>query len=73
MDKLGAAKAFAKAGNWDAALKMAAKIKDFGPLHDDICRAASAIASPDFYSQIGVDINQAKTIGIEALKERYSL
>ena len=59
-------------GDWDTALRLAARFQRLGEHAQAIRRAADAIAHPSIYQQIGLDLEQLKNDGIAALKERFS-
>lgn len=59
-------------GDWDTALRLAARFQRLGEHAKAIQRAADAIAHPSIYQQIGLDPEQLKIGGIAALKERFS-
>jgi hypothetical protein len=58
-------------GDWDAAIKLAARFQRLGPQDEAIKRAANAINNPSFYIQLGQDPERLKQAGIAALKERF--
>jgi hypothetical protein len=60
-----------KTGNWNDALKMAAKFHDLGDHAKAITQGANALRNPDFYRQIHKDPAALIEAGIAALKERY--
>lgn len=57
---------------WDDALRLATRFQRLGEHDDQIRRAAEAVLRPDFYEQIGRDVDVIRHEGIEALKERFS-
>ena len=59
-------------GNWDEALRLAARYRRLGEHAEVIRRAANALASPGIYQELGYDLAQLRADGIAALKERYS-
>ena len=59
------------AGNWEAAITLAAKWPRLGQHRQAITRAASAILRPAFYRQLGQDPNALVEAGKAALIERY--
>lgn len=61
-----------EAGEWGKALKIAAAFPRLGRDKDAIRKAWAAMSNPDFYKQIGVDVDAAIACGIEALKGRYN-
>lgn len=60
-----------KEGNWEAAIKFAAKFPRLGKERNAILTASSAILSPDFYKSMGKDIDALIQNGIDALKTKY--
>jgi hypothetical protein len=58
--------------DWDLALKIAARFRRLGEHKVKITRAAGAISHPETYQQMGYDVNEIKSAGINALKERFS-
>jgi hypothetical protein len=58
--------------DWERALRLAAKFHRLGEHAEAIQRAASALANPTLYEDLGYDLKQVKAEGIKALKERYS-
>lgn len=71
--KLSKLKAAAAAGDWQGALRIAARFQDLGDHAADIKRAHEACHSAGFYRQIGKDPDALIAAGIAALKDRYSL
>lgn len=69
--KLSKLAAAAMAGDWQAALRIAAKFPSLGDERDAIKRAHEAHANPAFYQQIGKDPEALIAAGIAALKRRY--
>ena len=69
--KLSLVKAAFLAGDFKKALSLAAKFQDLGTQRDAIKRAHECHVNPRFYAQLGVDIENAKQAGIDALEERY--
>lgn len=59
-------------GDWDTALRLAARFQRLGEHAKAIQLAADAIAHPSIYQQIELDLEQLKVDGIAALKERFS-
>jgi len=59
-------------GDWDVALKLAAKFHRLGEHGEAITRAANAITNPTTYEQLGFDLAKLRADGIAALKDRYS-
>jgi hypothetical protein len=60
-----------RSGNWDGAIKFAAKFPRLGESRDDILRAKDAINNPDFFRQIGKDPLKLIELGRAALIFRY--
>lgn len=58
--------------DWDLALKIAARFRRLGEHKMKITRAADSISHPELYKQMGFSLDELKTDGIKALKERFS-
>lgn len=58
--------------DWRAAILFAAKFQDLGSHAKPIHQAREAYLRPDFQKQLGKDIDELKSIGEQALRERYS-
>lgn len=69
-DKL---KAHAAVGDWQAALRIAARFPSLGEHRAQIVRAHEAYLRPGFYIQIGKDPAAIVAEGIAALRARYRL
>ena len=69
--KLSQLKGLMQVGDWNAALRLAARFQDLGEQKERITRAWAAIQNPAFYKEIGKDPAALRAAGIEALKERY--
>lgn len=61
-----------RAGDWDQALKLAAKFRRLGEHEDAIRQSAAALASPRIYEAMGHDIEALRSAGVAALKARFS-
>jgi len=61
-----------RVGDWDTALKVAARFQRLGSQDEAIRRGANAVTNPSFYIQIGRDVDSLKAEGIEALKQRFA-
>jgi len=59
------------AGDWPAALSLAAKFPRLGEHKTVITRARGAMTNPAFYRQIGHNPERLIAYGIAALKGRY--
>ena len=70
--KIDILQAHMQAGEWEAAIKLAAKFPRLGKHKKEITRAASAMLSPKTYRSMGKDPNMLVQHGILALKERYA-
>jgi hypothetical protein len=70
--KLDAIREAMSAGEWERAIKLAAKFKDLGDYAEDIRRAKDAINNQEMYEQMGYDINATIARGVAALKAKYS-
>ena len=71
--KLSKVKAAMTDGDWEQALKLAAKFPILGEHKQAITKAADAIKHPNFYKQTGRDIPALIEAGKSALIERYGL
>lgn len=71
--KIDQLRAFAAAGDWHSALRLAAKFQDLGDHKREITAGAEALARPGFYRQIKKDPDALVAAGIAALKARYGL
>lgn len=71
--KLSKLKAAYAAGDATGALRIAAKFPQLGDEKDAILRAWNCIQSPDFYREMGFDLDATVAAGIEALKGKYKL
>lgn len=70
--KIDILQAHMQAGEWEAAIKLAAKFPRLGKHKKEITRAASTLLSPKTYRSMGKDPNELFIMGISALKNRYS-
>lgn len=61
-----------KVDDWDLALKIAASFNRLGEHKTQIKRAAESISNPDIYIQMGFNLEDLRSEGILALKERFS-
>lgn len=66
-------RAAADSGDWQEALRVAAKFPELGDHRDRIQKAWSANRNPDFYRELGRDPADLFADGVAALKERYGL
>lgn len=64
--------ALMRAGEWNKALKFAAKFPRLGQHRDAILTASSALLAPRFYEGMGRDPQALVAAGVAALKERYT-
>jgi hypothetical protein len=69
--KIDQLSALMQAGQWEQAIKFAAKFPKLGKHKEAITRASSAILSPEMYRSMDKDPECLVAYGIEALKERY--
>jgi hypothetical protein len=69
--KLAQLKAAMRAGDWQLALRIAARFEDLGVHKVAIVRAHEAHVHPHFYMQLGYDVEKLKAEGCRALRERY--
>lgn len=60
-----------RAGNWELALRLAARFPRLGDDKKAILRAHEAYSNPSFYQQLGLDPEALKTQGMRALLMRY--
>jgi hypothetical protein len=58
-------------GDWELALRIAARFPRLGEHRKAIVRAHEAYSYPSIYRQLGYDIEQLKAEGRRALTERY--
>jgi hypothetical protein len=70
--KLAEVRAAMTADDWDKALQIAARFQRLGPQRVAIQRAADILLRPDFYRQLGYDVEAVRAQGIAALKDRFS-
>jgi hypothetical protein len=59
-------------GDWDGAIRMAARFPALGEQAIDIRRANDALNNPGLYRQLGHDLEEIRQKGIFALKTRFS-
>ena len=71
--KLSQLKQQAANGDWNAALRIAAKFPRLGKEAAVIKRAYESLSNPSFYTQIGYDVQKLQADGISALKAKYQL
>lgn len=69
--KIDTLRALMTAGDWRAALKLAASFQQLGNEKELITRAWNAVARPEFYRQLGKDPDAVIRAGIESLQRRY--
>lgn len=62
-----------RAGDWDAALKLAAGFPRLGEHRGAILSAKDAIVHPRFMVQLGKDPAVVRAAGIAALRARYPM
>lgn len=70
--KLSKIKEAMENNNWDIALKIAGSFNRLGEHEEVIKRAADSLLNPNFYKQMGYDLDLIKEEGVRALKARYS-
>lgn len=70
--KLAEIRAAMAADDWETALQIAARFQRLGPQKIAIKRAADILIRPDFYRQLGYDVDAVRADGIAALKKRFS-
>jgi hypothetical protein len=71
--KLAKIRAAMAAGDWDTAIKLAARFDSLGAHGTAITRGKEAMSNPEFYRQLGHDLLKIRQEAIEALKAKYSL
>lgn len=71
--KLSKVRAAYTAGDYQLALRIAAKFQNLGPHRDAILKAHESYAQGAFYAQLGYDLPALRSAGIAALQQRYSL
>ncbi len=59
-------------GDWDLAIKTAAKFPSLGEYEKVIRRGRDALNNPRLYRQLGFDLSAIKHEAIAALKQKYS-
>jgi hypothetical protein len=59
--------------DWDTALRLASRFQRLGDHATAIRRAADMTVRPEFYRQLGYDVEAVKAAGIAAIKERFNL
>lgn len=69
--KLSKLVAAALAGDWQTAIRIAARFPDLGEQRDAIKRAHEVQFNPAFYQQLGFEPEALFAAGVEALKARY--
>jgi len=61
------------AGEWEKAIKMAAKFPRLGNGKEAIQRAAGCINNPGFFEQLGHDITECIAAGRKAIEDDYGV
>lgn len=69
--KLSQLKAAMRAGDWQLALRIAARFSELGDDKAAILRGHEAYTNPRFYLQLGKDLDVLKAEGKRALIARY--
>ena len=69
--KLAHVKAAMRAGDWQKALRIAARFPRLGTHRAAIVRAHEAYSNPRFYFQLGYDLTELKAAGRLALISRF--
>lgn len=69
--KLSKVLAAMDAGDWARAFSIASKFARLGSQKAEIMRAQSALLSPDFYRQLGLDPSAVIEIGKKAMRARF--
>lgn len=73
MKKIDSLKALMAAGQWDKAIKFAARFSDLGAQRGAILTASSALLSPGLYRGMGRDVDALIADGKAALISRYPM
>ncbi|HTL66651.1 MAG TPA: hypothetical protein VL200_03225 [Lacunisphaera sp.] len=60
-------------GDWDLAIRLAARFRSLGEYGEAIKRGKEAMDNPELYQQLGRNLTQIKDEAIEALKKKYNL
>jgi hypothetical protein len=71
--KLSAVKNHMRAGQWQEAIRLAARFPRLGSERAAILDAHGAYTNPRFLTQVGKDIDALKRAGQQALLERYGI
>lgn len=71
--KLSIVKRHMRAGEWQEAIRIAARFSRLGEHRNAILDAHGAYTNPRFFVQIGKDIEALKASGQRALLDRFSL
>lgn len=71
--KLSIVKRHMRAGEWQQAIRIAARFPRLGEQRDAILGAHGAYTNARFFVQIGKDIESMKDSGRQALLDRYGL
>ena len=69
--KIDQLSALMKAGEWEKAIKFAAKFPRLDKHRETILTASSALLSPSMYRSMGKDVDALVAAGVAALRERY--
>jgi hypothetical protein len=59
-------------GDWDLAIRLAARLRTLGEHATAIRRAKDAINNPSLYAQLGYDLDAVRGEAIAAIKDRFS-
>lgn len=70
--KLSKVVAAVRAGDWPLAFRIAAKFPDLGAERAAIVRAHEALVRPEFYKELGLDIEAVILEGKAAIYARYA-
>jgi len=70
--KLSQVKSAMNAEDWTEALRIAARFPRLGEQKVAITRAWTAISNRPLYEQMGHDVDELFSVGVAALKSRYS-
>lgn len=69
--KLSRLRELTAAGDWHAAIRLAASFPELGEAKVAVSRAASAMTAPGIYEQMGESPKQLVEEGVRAICERY--
>ena len=70
--KISQIRAAMQAGDWDLAFRLAARLPQLGRQRGAILTARGALVNPQFYREMGRDLDQLVALGRAAMVERFS-